>query len=67
MHIITIIITNIRNLRIYSNIRLTFEYTEYSNIRPTPNSKDCDIDNVRLSNCALKDAIVYPVHTMQKL
>ena len=45
MHIITIVITNIRSLRIYSNIRLTFEYTEYSNICPTPNwwSKRVDI------------------------
>ena len=37
MHSITIVIMNIRSLRVYSNIRLTFEYTEYSNIRPTPN------------------------------
>ena len=37
MHLITIVITNIRSLRIYSNIRLTFEYTKYSNIRPPPN------------------------------
>ena len=36
MHIITIVITNVRSLRIYSNIRLTFEYTEYLNICPTP-------------------------------
>ena len=36
MHIITIVITNVRSLRIYSKIRLTFEYTEYLNICPTP-------------------------------
>ena len=49
MHIITIVITNIRSLRIYSNIRLTFEYTEYSNIRPTPNADRCVMrDNLNI-------------------
>ena len=34
-------ITNIRSLKIHSNIRLTFEYTKYSDIRPSP-SKDVE-------------------------
>ena len=29
MHIISIVIMNIQSLKLYLNIRLTFEYTEY--------------------------------------